>query len=151
ADNCIKKMDIAQRKEKMKQDSTFRGLMREKNINLDEKAPYVGRCLKKVKGSAESKKNSFRRLVWNGTQISPDVESAAEGRKAGGCGRVDARHRLSHGALGREYPLLIRSGGQRFPDLPHPSLFFASPLCAELSFSSGLMDHEVAQVSVVCC
>ncbi|GBL77435.1 hypothetical protein AVEN_41831-1 [Araneus ventricosus] len=37
ADNCMKKMDIAQRKEKVKQDSTFRGLMREKNINLDEK------------------------------------------------------------------------------------------------------------------
>lgn len=33
----MKKMDIAQRKEKVKQDSTFRGLMREKNINLDEK------------------------------------------------------------------------------------------------------------------
>ncbi|GBM49392.1 hypothetical protein AVEN_32521-1 [Araneus ventricosus] len=37
ADNCIMKMDIAQRKEKVQQDSTFRGLMREKNINLDEK------------------------------------------------------------------------------------------------------------------
>ncbi|GBM96805.1 hypothetical protein AVEN_161121-1, partial [Araneus ventricosus] len=37
ADNCMKKMDIAQRKEKVKQDSTFRGLMRKKNINLDEK------------------------------------------------------------------------------------------------------------------
>ncbi|GBN64147.1 hypothetical protein AVEN_209561-1 [Araneus ventricosus] len=37
ADNCMKKMDIAQRKEKVKQDSTFRDLMREKNINLDEK------------------------------------------------------------------------------------------------------------------
>ncbi|GBM73976.1 hypothetical protein AVEN_121787-1 [Araneus ventricosus] len=37
ADNCMKKMDIAQRKEKVKQDSTFRGLMREKSINLDEK------------------------------------------------------------------------------------------------------------------
>ncbi|GBN43640.1 hypothetical protein AVEN_168499-1 [Araneus ventricosus] len=33
----MKKMDIAQRKEKVKQDSTFRGLMREKNVNLDEK------------------------------------------------------------------------------------------------------------------
>ncbi|GBN53558.1 hypothetical protein AVEN_116296-1, partial [Araneus ventricosus] len=30
-------MDIAERKEKVKQDSTFRGLMREKNIDLDEK------------------------------------------------------------------------------------------------------------------
>ncbi|GBO37299.1 hypothetical protein AVEN_250155-1, partial [Araneus ventricosus] len=37
ADNCMKKMDIAERKEKVKQDSTFRGLMREKNINIDEK------------------------------------------------------------------------------------------------------------------
>ncbi|GBO45544.1 hypothetical protein AVEN_114445-1, partial [Araneus ventricosus] len=37
ADNYMKKMGIAQRKEKVKQDSTFRGLIKEKNINLDEK------------------------------------------------------------------------------------------------------------------
>ncbi|GBL72575.1 hypothetical protein AVEN_127843-1 [Araneus ventricosus] len=36
----MKKMDIAQRKEKVKQDSTFRGLMQEKNINLDEKGDF---------------------------------------------------------------------------------------------------------------